>query len=304
MSGQWNEVARLHFRGERFRDHALDLSALSELRQFQKMVAETAKALWRAANPDRKYLPAHFEDRTRLCLREIKEGSATAPLEVYIEEPEQGELWERQPVEVNDAIDLAYQVFGAVHDDAPLPERFPKELLPEYAKWGQGLGDDEVLEFSPPGKSRARITPEDRKRLEGLSATPYDDAVDVTGEVLEADVRQKRFQLWTNEKTSVQVSFTDEQEGEVTTALKEHRAVRVHVKGRGGFSPQGVLQRIGTVDQLTLIPCGQIPFDPDAPSIEAELIELARAIPDEEWDNLPADLMDDLDHYLYGTPEA
>ena len=68
--------------------------------------------------------------------------------------------------------------------------------------------------------------------------------------------------------------------------------------------PQGVLQRIGTVDQLTLIPCGQIPFDSDAPSIEAELIELARAIPDEEWENLPADLMDNLDHYLYGTPEA
>jgi hypothetical protein len=49
MTGQWTEVARFRFKGERFRDHALDLAALTELRQFQRIVAETAKALWRAA---------------------------------------------------------------------------------------------------------------------------------------------------------------------------------------------------------------------------------------------------------------
>lgn len=57
MDGQWKEVVRLRFKGERFRDHALDLSALSELSQFQKMVGETAKERWRAANPDRERQP-------------------------------------------------------------------------------------------------------------------------------------------------------------------------------------------------------------------------------------------------------
>ena len=36
--------------------------------------------------------------------------------------------------------------------------------------------------------------------------------------------------------------------------------------------------------------------------IEEILKELAAGIPREEWDRLPADLTDDLDHYLYGTP--
>jgi hypothetical protein len=54
MAGKWKEVVRLTFKGARFRDHALDLRALSDLSQFQKMVAETAKTLWRAANPDRE----------------------------------------------------------------------------------------------------------------------------------------------------------------------------------------------------------------------------------------------------------
>ena len=94
MSGTWREIVRLRFKGERFRDHALDLTALTELRQFQRIVAETAKALWRTANPDRERLPAHFEDRTRLCLRRIESGSAVAPLEVWVEDEGQTQLWD------------------------------------------------------------------------------------------------------------------------------------------------------------------------------------------------------------------
>ncbi len=45
------------------------------------------------------------------------------------------------------------------------------------------------------------------------------------------------------------------------------------------------------------------PHDSDARPIEEELAELAAEIPAEEWKKLPADLSDNLDHYLYGTPK-
>lgn len=302
MSGQWKEVARLHFKGERFRDHALDLTALSELRQFQKMVAETAKALWRKANPG-KNLPRHFEDRTRLCLRKIENGSALAPLEVFIQEPEQPELWEPEPVEVNEAIDLAYRVFGAVHEDTSLPDEFPKELLTEYARWGQGLSDDEVLEFAPPGKSAARVTARERERLTAFAEPHYVDEVDVAGKVLEADVRQSKFQLWLDERTSVNVSFTKEQEAEVTTALKDHKVVGLRIQGRGEFAPQGTLKRIISLDSLNLVRDEEPAFDTSAPTIEDMVKDIFKDVPDEEWDRLPHDLTDRLDHYLYGEDE-
>jgi hypothetical protein len=301
MTGEWKEVVRLHFKGERFRDHALDLSALSELRQFQKMVAETAKALWRKGNPDRERLPRNFEDRTRLCLRRIEEGSATAPLEVFIEEPEQGELWEPEPVEVNDAISLAYRVFGAVHEDISLPEEFPKELLTEYAKWGQELENDEVLEFVPPGKNATRVTEYERKRLIDLAESPYEDEVDVLGQVLEADVRQKKFQLWSDDRKSIHVFFTEDQENEVTTALKDHNVVHLRVIGRGEFSPQGELKRIVNVDTLLLVRDEQPIYDSNAPAIEKVLAELAKEVPNTEWNKLPQDLTNRLDYYLYGS---
>jgi hypothetical protein len=46
----------------------------------------------------------------------------------------------------------------------------------------------------------------------------------------------------------------------------------------------------------------------DAPNSAARPIEeiaaqLAAEVPAEEWDRLPADLTDNLDHYLYGTPK-
>jgi len=46
----------------------------------------------------------------------------------------------------------------------------------------------------------------------------------------------------------------------------------------------------------------QTPYEPNAPAIEDVLAAIAAEIPKEEWDKLPPDLTDNLDHYLYGIP--
>ena len=302
MSGKWKEVVRLTFKGKRFRDHAMDLRALSELSQFQNMVAETAKKLWRSANPNRERLPSHFEERVRLCLRKIEDGSATAPLEVFIKEQDQTTLWEPEPVEINEAVELTREVFESLGSDAPLPERFPRTLLPEYAKWGQSLGQDELVEMQVSEKKPAYLTPAYRKKLEKLVETPHEDRVEISGEVFEADVKKGRFQLWSGEDTAVSVAFTPEQEDQVTTALKEHKTVRLSVKGLGEFSPNGKLHRVLQVDELRLTTAVRV-YDKSVRPIEDLLNELAKGVPQEEWDRLPSDLNDNLDHYLYGVPK-
>lgn len=297
---QWKEIVKIAFVGERFRDHALDLTALAELSQFQKMVAETAKVLWRLDNPNRERLPAHFEQRTRLCLRRIDEGSAVAPLEVYIEEPPQPELFEREPLEVMKATDLVHGVFRALEEEEPLPPNFPRALVAEYQRWGQGLAEDEAMEIVTPGRPRARVTPVLRARLDSFVEATYEDQVDMIGEVLEADVRVRRFQLWVDERTGIPVTFSAEQEDEVTRALRDHHTVRLQVKGKGEFSPQGTPTRICEVSELTLAG-GEETFDATARDITDILAELAGQVPPEEWDRLPGDLSENLDNYLYGT---
>ena len=253
MSGQWREVVRVAFKGPRFHDHALDLSALAELSHFQKLVADTAKALWRAHNPERER--------------------------------------------------LVHGTFRAVERDESLPEQLPKALVPEYARWGHGLADEDAIEVILSGKEPARVTSASRSRLAAYAETTHEAQVDMTGEVLEADVRQGRFQLWLDGETGISVAFSPDQESDVTSALRDHRSVRLRVVGRGGFSPSGRPLRVTQVDELQLQAAGERPYDPTARPIEEILAELATELPEEEWDKLPADLSDNIDHYVYGTPK-
>lgn len=304
MAGTWREVVRLQFTGERFRDHALDLTAVTELRQFQRIVAETAKALWRAAHPERERLPARFEDRTRLCLRRIEEGSAVAPLEIYVQDSPQSDLWESEIQEVREAIALARDVFESVARDAPLPARLPRELLSEYMEWGKTLGPDEAIDVEPTeaqGRS-ARVNGETRAKLERFAEASHPATVELTGHVLEADVRQRRFQLWIDDKVAVGAPFTEEEEGFVTSALKEHRSTRVTVRGQADMSPQGKPIRFTRVDRVSTQSDEVLP-DAGARPIEEVLAEIATHVTVQQWAKLPPDLTDQLDHYLYGTPK-
>jgi len=303
MANQWKEVARLAFKGKRFRDHAFDLNGLAELIQFQKMAAETAKALWREANPGRERLPKHFEERTRLCLRRIEEGSAVAPLEIFTGDADQLDMYEQEPPEISKAISLAYQVVRAIERDEALPEHFPRGLVPEYAKWGQGLSEDETIELVTDDLEPAQVTPQLRSRWTMFAESHHEARADITGEVLEADVRQKRFQVWIDEKTGITVSFSPDQEEQVTAALRDHRTRRLQVKGLGEFSPQGKLMHIERVEEMRLLPVGGLQYDASAPPIEDVLADLAREVPEREWKKLPLDITDNIDHYLYGWPK-
>ena len=44
-------------------------------------------------------------------------------------------------------------------------------------------------------------------------------------------------------------------------------------------------------------------FDSNTPTIEEELAAIWAGVPEAEWNRLPADLTDNLDHYLYGIPK-
>ncbi len=44
-------------------------------------------------------------------------------------------------------------------------------------------------------------------------------------------------------------------------------------------------------------------LDRSTPPIEEVLRAIVADVPKEEWDRLPADLSEHLDHYVYGTPK-
>ncbi|TET24031.1 MAG: hypothetical protein E3J71_00290 [Candidatus Stahlbacteria bacterium] len=313
MLGRWKEIVVLWFQGKRFEDHALEISALGELEQFQKIVTMTAEELWRAVNPGRKNLPRHFEKRTQLYLRgSIKEGESTGLSLQARAEPRSKDLtkdlFDKEFEEVENAVNAVLEIYKTQENDEPLPYNLSQVTLQDYQKFGQTLRKDESIKLSKTSVLKPQyveVTHRTRKRLSRFIEEKHEDQVDVKGEVLAANVREGylQFQLWLDEKTPVTVKFSPEQEDQVTEALKNHRSVRLRVKGRGEFSPLGKLENIEGVTELNLQAAGEIPFDETARPIEDILMELASEVPEEEWDKLPKDGAKNLDHYLYGTPK-
>ncbi len=61
------------------------------------------------------------------------------------------------------------------------------------------------------------------------------------------------------------------------------------------------LRRYAQAEAALRVP-GEPQYDRKARPIEDRLAEMARDVPQEEWSKVPADLTDQLGHYLYGAP--
>ena len=77
-----------------------------------------------------------------------------------------------------------------------------------------------------------------------------------------------------------------------------------------GHVENGVIQLQGSVVlpegaevRVELAAAGKEEFDPNAPPIEEKLRTIWADVPEEEWNRLPPDLTEHLDHYIYGTPK-
>ena len=297
MNESWKEVARLHFKGERYDDHSLDADALREYIQFQKIAREMAKAIWKKRHPDRRNLPKDFEDRTRLCLRAIEEGSVAVPLEIR-EQPKNALPLKEEWHEIMEAIDIAHEVFCAAERGEMLPEDAPKNILPDLLKLGESLPDDAEFGFAPSGKPIVPVTKKSRQRLQEFISEPYEGSIEIIGCVFEADVFKKHFQVCLDNGTKVLAEFAAEQESDITSALKDHESVRLRLEGRGKFSQQGKLEKVISVTKILAIKGDEAVFDPTAEPIEDALARIAKQIPESDWDNLPPDLSIRHDDYL------
>ena len=276
MNARWIRAVQLRFDGGRYDECALDAAALDEIRRFQRLVARTARALWRRQAPDRKP-PRCFGERTALCLRGIEAGSTLVSLDYSGEAPPlfATEPLPKLPAELSQATDCIHNVFRSASEGAGMPDDAPTDLLSAYAQLGSRLSGREILAIVPREGPDARVTKEGRAWLRELAEASREAMVEVTGYVLEADVRRKRFQIWTDKRKKVTVGFSKEQEHAVTTALKEHASMRVRVRGPAELRPGGKPRRITRAELLESARDGAPLFDSDARPAEKKSIAMS-----------------------------
>jgi hypothetical protein len=302
MAKAKQELTTLRFAGSRFDDGGLEIDVLPELIAYKGILVDTAKELWRRSHPDRERLPKRFEESIAVKFYRIEKGSTAIPL---LRELPEGQLPNLIEDEFDEAAALIEASIEAASADRPLPENFPKSVIPLFGNLGKTLAPDESF-FAKARKRQYEVqyTHKVRERLATWLEQTYEDIVDLIGEVWLADVYGCNFMLRLDDGRKVPGKFEPSQELLITEALHEHTTRRLRVKGRAEFSYQdGSLRKITRVDEIRLKAVGEVEFDASARPIWEMAVELGASVPKEEWAKVPKDLSKNLDHYLYGAPK-
>lgn len=248
MNSELTPFLALHFRGSRFDTEAgMPVDALGELVAYRELVIEVARSLFLQQNPDRKRVPKGFADRLQLRLRRVDEGSSVPVLE---RPSPSGTL--DLPDEFGAARDVISDAIEAAAQNVSIPATFPGGALVYFNRLGQGLSDDESIEFrSPQESSGPRYTQQTRKTLLAGQMN-YQRDTTVLGWVTEVDAELMRFQLRRVNAPAISARIDAVTFDEVKSALAPTgEGPQVSVSGVGVFDRHDVLVRFDSVHELT-----------------------------------------------------
>lgn len=290
-------LASLRFDGKRFEGHTLDVECTQELIAYRNLIVECAKELWRRKNPDRSRLPWRFVENFRLQFNRLEDGSAKIPLQ-RVRTNDQSELLDDEFDEAADLIDAA---IAAANDDGLLPDALPSNVILLFRNFGKSLRPDEVLfTRSRHASSEAAYTAKARERLTQWIMPTYEDTVDVTGEVQMGSVSGTFSLKLEDTETVVSGRFSAEQESVVLDALRDHRSVRLRVRGVAEFTTgDRQIKQFSRVDEVISGAFTEQGFDETAAPIWEQLASIGKLAPDGTWDSVPSDLSVRIDEIVY-----
>lgn len=277
-------IVNLSFAGDRYNGASLDEDALQVVLRFQKTLRGLAKALHK-----KRHLEAEksLDERLRLVVSAFEEGSTNISLEAAQIE---GEFdLNRIPDELYSASALVYDAYSSVIEDKVLPAEMPIEFIPHVAKLGDDLDEGSNVSFSPPSHEPLTISHRTRSALLSWVETSYTDTIEISGEVIQADVKNRACRLIDpSSKRLVFVRFDDRDANTVTQALRQHEIKQLMVSGTGEFNSKGHLLRFKHYTSMELVDeFTEMPTQPESLSEIASRI--VADIPEELWDQLPRD---------------
>lgn len=233
MSADTKPFLTATFRGERFNKNSLPIDALLEVVAYRDLVLEATRHLFFRNNPRRQRLPSGFQESFDLHLTEIGKGSAIANL-VRVEG-----LAPTLPGfldEFDSARDLLNRTIETVSKGEPLPERFPKEILPLFERFGLRLRHDEVIALGVSQQQEVIYNQEVRKKLVLLHSSRYLAEFSIAGRVCEIDRRTHTFQIQVAGGRIVTLPYPKQKFTSMFGAFRD--MARVRVSGLGYHDPR------------------------------------------------------------------
>lgn len=265
------DFATLVFKGRRFDGGVMPLDVLPELAAYQNLVLSAARFLYVLQNPDRQRIEKGFEDRFRLVMTEVQNGSAVPNLiRVYgqsateMEIPE-FDLFGNPSVPEADIFDRARDLVEALIRGEEIPDEFlegreasdaaRKGLFEKFNGFGKTLSKDECVLIGLPG-NREGARYDHGKRLSLLLKVnnKYEDRVDLEGIVTKVDKDGNQIGIRLDDGRKIDVRIPPLFMESAIESLKADQ--RVRVQGTGLFDETGKLLQVPLVTDL--LPEGQV----------------------------------------------
>lgn len=241
--------------GPRFEEHAIPLELLKDLSVLEEMIIEVAKWCYLQDHAGRKRAPRGFTEGITLKLFGVGTGCAVPELNLVVE---QSDLF--PPVNQFYFEKARKHVIGAINaaeHDEPIDAHLPDALLTYFDRFGRGLRDGEAIEFAPQEAERkARLTKATRRKLVLASSQVQELTEDVTlrGSIPEVDQAKMTFEIQIINGPRVGAPIDRQHMQTVLEAFNGYKqGVRVLLQGVGRYNRYERLQRMETVDHLSLI---------------------------------------------------
>lgn len=278
-------IINLRFTGDRYTDAALDESAMLVVIRFQKALRSLAKTLHKSTHSESEN---SLDERLRLVVRTINPGSTNISLEAA---KIPGELDLNQvPNELYSATDLVYRTYSSAVQNEVLPAEMPVDFIPQIARLADDLQEGSSISFSPPLLTPVEISQHTRSSLLNWVETSYTDTIEVSGEVVQADVKNKTCRLFDPlSKRIVFIRFDDLDEETVTHALHQHDLKRLIVGGTGEFNSKGHLLRFQQYSSMEMVDNEITELHANLETFSEIASRIVADIPDDLWDKLPRD---------------
>lgn len=268
---------------------------MAELVHLQRVISLLASEVWKAANPNRQVLPKGFHATTLFAIRTVETGSTAIPLE-------RRDLGLPALFDSGDPLlesfELLHETLAAANKSLPLPTAVSHAAVSQIAKLGMHLPTGAGIQLQAPGRQYVPVSANTRDWLHKQLPTSHHEAVTVSGNVLEVDVRRKRCQVWNGEGTTV-VEFTDEHEAQVLAALSDHDSTTISVKGEEVLDIDG--SRRVKSSQITINNDELKRFNFKDKDIHGQLEAIVESVPDDAWESVPSDLSARHDYHIYGA---
>ena len=260
------EYLRPRLVGLRFEGHSNPLEFLRDLSVLEEMVVEVAKWKFFEEHPNRKRSPRGFTDGITLALSTVEDGSAVPVITLMLASM----LPQTSQVYFERAREAIVGAISAAAENRPATAFLPDKALAYFDRLGRSLRNGEAIEFpsSVSGYPYARLTREVRRRLLLASAETkvVTEEIQLRGAVHEANQETMTFQITLPDGGKIPGNIPRQHFDDIMKAFNGYKVgVKIFVQGVGQYTRWERLQRIETIEHVTLL---------DPQDISARLEEL------------------------------